>query len=121
MNEETPGWLVGILNKRSTKAVRILLELIEVGLRNGKVSANDVTVDVEKSEANVIGAVFKILPRFGFVHTDLRVKTTDPRKHGRRVDVWDLQRPSLASQLMAPVKRVVTDRVNARPVQGSFL
>jgi len=120
--EDTPpGWLTGILSKRSTTAIRILLELIEVGLAKGEVSANDVTVEVSKEQANVIGAVFKILHRFGFVHTDRRVKVTARKKHGRRVDVWEMRTPQLAKSMMNHVKSILTVKGRAEVTQGSLL
>ena len=87
---DQPSWLTGMLSKRTPDAVRCLLDLIEAGLRNGRVSANDIRQQ-DISEPNVIGGVFKTLPRFGFVHTDERVTTTAKRKHARRVDVWELR------------------------------
>jgi len=36
------SWLIGCLSKRTPDAIRILTDLIEAGLRNGKVSANDI-------------------------------------------------------------------------------
>lgn len=83
------NWLKPLLAKRTPDAIAILMDLVQAGLRNGECSANDIQPRA-LAEPNVIGGVFKILPRFGFTHTDRRVKTTERRKHARRVDVWEL-------------------------------
>ena len=108
---KAPSWLIGILKKRSLLSLRILLELIEVGLRKGEVSANDVTVETTKDNCNVVGATFKVLHRFGFVHTDRRVKTTAKKKHKRRVDVWELRDPSVAQMYVKHLSREVTESI----------
>lgn len=116
MNDR-PAWLTGILKKRSLLALRIILELIEVGLRQGEVSANDITVVYTKDEANTVGACFKILPRFGFVHTDKRVRTETRKKHGRRVDVWELREGWKAQDYVNDIKMVILDRQDELPTQ----
>jgi hypothetical protein len=87
MNLEDAPWLVGMLKKRTPDAIRILCDLIEAGLKKGECSANDIR-DVSFDQPNIIGGVFKILGKFGFEHTDRRIKTIALKKHGRRVDVW---------------------------------
>lgn len=103
-----PSWLTGILKKRSLLSLRILLELIEVGLRNGEVSANDVTVETTKENCNTIGATFKILHRFGFEHTDRRVVMKAKRKHKRRSDVWEMANPGIAEMYIKHLSREVS-------------
>ena len=105
MDEAT--WVKGILSKRTPDAIRILMDLIEAGLKNGQCSALDVR-DVRFAQPNVIGAVFKILPKVGFSHTDRRIKSTVYRKHGRRVDVWELTDRQKAERLLAIQRSLIT-------------
>lgn len=106
MNETPDAWLRPMLMKRSPDALRILMDLIEAGLRKGEVSANDIR-DIPLEEPNVIGGIFKILPKFGFRHTDKRVKTINAKKHSRRVDVWALETPTLAQKAISHIKTIL--------------
>ena len=89
MSNELESWCRGILLKRSPDALRIIADLLEAGLKRGQCSANDIR-DVRFDEPNIIGGVFRILPRFGFQQTDRRVKPLVARKNGRKVYVWEL-------------------------------
>ena len=100
------SWLKGMLAKRTPDAIRILCDLIEAGLRKGECSANDIR-DITFAQPNIIGGVFKTLPKFGFTHTDKREVTQRARKHGRRVDVWTLTDTSTAQQLLVHLKNVL--------------
>ena len=104
--KEQESWLVGCLSKRTPAAIRILSDLIEAGLRNGKVSANDIK-DVHFDQPNVIGCTMRLLPKFGFEHTDERVKMTAKRKHKRRADVWILANRLRAEQFIAHQRRLL--------------
>ena len=103
MDNETKAWLEPMLAKRSPDAIRVLCDLLEAGLKNGECSANDVR-DVRFDEPNVIGGCFKLLPKFGFVHTDRRVKTEAAKKHYRRVDVWELSSRGKAEAVIAQLR-----------------
>jgi len=94
-DEHHPAWCRGVLLKRTPDAIRVMVDLVEDGVRNGECSALDVR-DVHFDQPNVIGSVFKILHRLGFTHTDRRVKSKVKRKHARRVDVWELTDSSKA-------------------------
>lgn len=82
-------WLKPLLAKRTPEAIVVLTDLVAAGIRNGECSANDI-IARQWTQPNVIGGVFKILPKFGFTHTDRRVKTIAKCKHARRVDVYEL-------------------------------
>ena len=82
-------WVMPTLAKHSPDAIRVLMDLIEAGLKRGECSALDIR-DLHFDQPNVIGATMKTLRRLGFVHTDRRATSTIKRKHGRRVDVWEL-------------------------------
>jgi len=107
MNDE---WLIPMLEKRSTDGIRVLLDLLEAGIKNGCVSANDVR-EREYDEPNIIGGVFKCLHKFGFTHTDQRVKTTKKRKHARRVDVWKLDMHNLALSGRNAITKTLLERM----------
>ena len=94
------SWCRGILLKRSPDAIRVLVDLLEAGLKHGECSPNDMR-DICFDEPNVIGSVFKILPRFGFVQSDRRVATQLVRKHKRKVFIWELRDPQRAQVALA--------------------
>ena len=102
----TDTWLSGIIRKRTPDGLRVLSDLLEAGLRKGETSAADLR-DVRYAEPNIIGATFRLLPRFGFRHTDRRVKMTAARKHGRRVDVWELIEPGRARRGLDRLRSVL--------------
>lgn len=106
---ELDTWLRPMLEKRSTDAIRVLLDLLDAGIARGKCSALDVR-EREYEQPNVIGGVFKMLPKFGFIHTDERVKSTAKRKHARRVDVWKLPDARLAVDAKCKMLGVVIER-----------
>jgi hypothetical protein len=86
----TETWVTGCIAKRTPDALRILMDLVQAGLRNGECSALDVR-DVHFDEPNIIGCTMRLLPKLGFVHTDRRVANVIRRKHYRRVDMWELR------------------------------
>lgn len=108
------SWLKPLLAKRTPDAIAILMDLVQAGIRNGEASANDIQPRA-LAEPNIIGGVFKILPRFGFTHTDKRVKTTATRKHARRVDVWALSERWRAEAFVRSQQRLLCD--NATQIQ----
>ena len=99
-------WLIPLLQKRSIDAMCILCDLIQAGLKNGCCSANDIR-DIKFDQPNIIGGVFKILPKFGFTHTDKRIKTTAKRKHSRRVDVYVLGDWQLAFEAKEAMRNII--------------
>jgi len=110
MSEDT--WLKPLLAKRTPDAIVILADLIQAGLRNGTASANDIQPRA-LAQPNVVGGVFKVLPKFGFIHTDMRVKTIVPKKHARRVDVWALSNRSKAEAFIRYQQRLFME--SAKP------
>ncbi len=103
-------WLRPLLAKRSPDAVRILCDLLEAGIRKGECSANDVR-DTHFEQPNVIGSVFKIIRKFGFIHTERRIKTVIKRKHSRRVDVWELADRSKAENAVTKLRSILLGAV----------
>ena len=100
------SWLIGCIKKRTPDAIRILMDLLEAGLRNGEVSANDIA-DRNYVQPNVIGCTMKIIAKFGFNHTDRRIKTTAKKKHARRVDVWVLEHRWKAEMALAHMQHSI--------------
>ena len=94
----TPGWVDGLKAKRPLEWIRALSYLIDAGLRQGYVTANDIPEDVRFDEPNVIGANFKDLKRLGFRKSNRTVKATAARKHGRDLPVWILEEPTVAKR-----------------------
>jgi len=113
---DTMEWLNPMLRKRSIDAVHIFLDLIQAGMLRGEVSANDVK-HRELAEPNIIGGVFKVLHKFGFRHTDRRVKSTGKQKHARRVDVWEVES---YSKLNAAKKEITNVLANIEPQPELF-
>lgn len=114
---EYPSWLTGLLKKRTPDAIKILADLIRIGLRNGEVSAADLP-DYRLDQPNITGGCFKILKRFGFTHTDRRAKTTQPRKHQRRVDVYELTDRSKAEAFISYQQQILVPKQQADDPQG---
>ena len=110
---EYEGWMLGCLKKRTPDAIRILMDLIQAGLRNGQTSANDIR-DVKFVQPNIIGCTVRLLPKFGFVHTDERTKTTAARKHKRRVDIYKLSERWKAE---AYVRHLQSSLINKKEIQ----
>jgi len=113
---DSMDWLKPMLQKRSIDAVHVFLDLIQAGLLHGEVSANDVK-HRDLAEPNIIGGVFKVLHKFGFKHTDRRVKSTGKQKHARRVDVWEVES---YSKLNAAKKEITNVLANAEPQPELF-
>lgn len=110
MQSDDISWLAPMLNKRSIDFMRCLLDLLEAGLRTGRCSANDIQIR-NLQEPNVIGGTFKVLHKFGFVHTDERIKTTAIQKHGRRVDVWVLSDSLTAISCVRVLYQTIGNRI----------
>jgi len=92
----TPTWVNGLKAKRPLEWMRALSYLLDAGLRNGQVTANDIPAEIKFAEHNVIGACFKDLRRFGFRKTNVTVKAVAARKHGRDLPIWALDNPAPA-------------------------
>ena len=105
-----------MLAKRTPDAIRILCDLLQAGLRKGECSANDIR-DIKLDQPNIVGGVFRILPKFGFRHTDKRVKTTTERKHARRVDVWELIDRARAEFVIAKMHSMLCDEHEERQMK----
>jgi hypothetical protein len=101
----TESWLTGILAKRPHDGICVLADLLEAGLRYGRVSANCIR-DRHFAEVNIIGATMRTLKKFGFTHTDERVRTAAAKKHGRRVDVWRLDDPAKARAGLDAMRKI---------------
>jgi len=99
------GWLRGMLGKRTPDAVCVLGDLLEAGLKRGECSAKDVR-DRSFSQPNVIGGVFRLLPRMGFIcNYARREKMTDKKKHSRSVPVWELKEAWRAQTALQKIQR----------------
>jgi hypothetical protein len=84
----------------------VLCDLLEAGIKNGCCSANDIR-DITFNQPNIIGGIFKILPKFGFLHTDRRVKTIARKKHARRVDVWEVKDMAQARDTLDKIQSII--------------
>jgi len=87
VNTDMDSWLRGLLIKRTPDALAVIGDLFEAVQRQGHCSANDIR-DRTFDEPNIIGGVFRILPKFGVTSCGERLKTTAKRKHARRVDKY---------------------------------
>ena len=103
----TPSWVQGLKAKRPLEWIRALGYLIDAGLRNGQVTANDIPADVRFEEPNVIGANFKDLKRLGFRKTNTTIKAIAARKHGRDLPIWVLDRPDVAKAWLRDLREHV--------------
>lgn len=102
------SWAAGIINKRTPEAIRALSYLLEAGLRAGECSATDIPDGLTFTEPNVIGAVFKLLKRCGYVQDRTRwVKPRTSRKHGRPVPVWILADRWKAETVLQRIRAVL--------------
>jgi hypothetical protein len=94
MNEESAkleAWCEGCLRKRSPDAIRILMDLLQAGLKNGHTTANDVRIGGKLAEPNIIGCVFRSLKGLGFrVDRETYRQACGPQKHGRYIPTWRL-------------------------------
>jgi hypothetical protein len=118
MTHDDPTWLAPMLKKRTPDAIRVLMDLIEAGLRKGECSPNDVRErDLEQS--NVIGGIFKGLPKFGFKQSDRRIRGKYKSQHGRKVFIWVLEDPTLARHLMNHMRVAVLGE--AQPTTGQMV
>ena len=113
-----PSWLKPMLDKRDARAICILSELLEAGLRTGQCSANDITVRLRTDEHNVVGGVFKKLRGCGFVQSDRRIAPAKEKSHGRRVYVWELHNHTRARQILQRMAGVLVEVRD--PAQGEL-
>jgi len=90
--------------------MRALTYLMEAGLKNGQVTANDIPEDIYFEQPNVIGASFKDLRHFGFRKTNVTIKAKAAKKHGRDLPIWELVDSMAAKRWIRAVKRLVLDR-----------
>jgi len=103
-------WLKPLLAKRSPDAMRVLCDLLEAGLRKGECSANDIR-DIQLEQPNIIGGVFKIIKKFGFIHTERREVMKRKKRHGGRVDVWELADRSKAENAVTKLRSILLGAV----------
>jgi len=104
MNAPTePSWLRPMLIRWTPQAIRVLMQLVEAGLARGECSPNDIT-DRYYPEPNVVGAVFKALPKFGFQQADRRINSVHASQHGRKVFVWECVDSMQAQRLLLDMK-----------------
>lgn len=111
-------WLVPFLKKRTADATRVLMDLIEAGLRKGECSPNDLK-ERDLACSNIIGATFRILPKFGFVQTDRRIRGKYKSQHGRKVYVWRLDNPIMARHLISHMRQALIGE--AQPTTGQMV
>jgi len=109
VNVPIESWAVGVLNKHGPDAVRILMDIIQAGLKNGEATANDVGEYPNMIQRNCIGATFKLLPYIGFVcdRSRLPVPAKSEKKHGRPLPVWILQDTRKAVAVMDQFRAVM--------------
>ncbi len=100
------GWVKGLIRKWPVSALAILAALCEAGLKRGTASAND-TAGVVYSDPHVVGAVFKVLARVGFVKGNEIIASTRPKSNASFVLVWTLVDPSKARQFLDECRSVL--------------
>ena len=111
IDKETPSWAEGCIKKYSFDAIRVMLDIIEAGLKKGEASANDVSPASRENfeEPKVIGAIMKASMRaMGFSQRTIKltgrtyflmVKNITKSTHGRMINVWQLTNPSNALEV----------------------
>jgi len=109
--QEVPSWAIGCVNKHGFDAIRVMLSLIETGLKYGQVSSNDIPLSVRDKfeQPKVIGSVMKIaMTNCGFMQKTiiqgsktyyLMEKSVFKKTHGRLVSVWELVSHSKARKV----------------------
>ena len=108
------SWLTGIIAKRTPDVLAALGDLLGVALAKGRCTADDIrSRDFE--QPNVIGACFKMLPRFGFEQETITqngktytlcVKAQHEKGHGRLLPVWRLAERWKAEKAMTMYKNM---------------
>ena len=109
-----PTWASGCVLKHGFDAIRVMCDLIEAGLKNGEVSANDISPANRETfeEPKVIGSIMKIaMSNCGFYPKTisdeyhrtyfLMIKSTTKKTHGRMITVWELKHHHLAMMAKA--------------------
>ena len=132
MSKDLPDWAVGCINKHSTDAVRVILDILEAGLKRGEVSSNDVSLATRErfAQPKVIGAIMKsCMHGMGFkqktVHASggktyyLMLKSNVEKAHGRMVAVWELSDHLDALKARRKFSDMIT--YNDQPKQGELL
>lgn len=113
------AWIEPTIKKHGPDAVRVVLDLLEAGLRKGTCSANDIRHSEEVAQPNVIGAVFKRLPSLGFKNTRWTVRGQRKSQHGRRVFIYELIDSGRAARAKAAIVGVLANEPD--PAQGTFM
>ncbi len=106
--DELETWVTGIIAKRPTDAIIVLSHLLKAGIRNGQTSAADIPSALDFEEPNIIGSIFRVLPRCGFYKDRSQyVKMKDKKKHGRDVPVWVLDERWKAEFVLERIKKAI--------------
>ena len=107
-HQKLEAWTTGVINKRLPDALTVLAYLLKAGLKRGQCSAQDIPEELEFDEPNVIGAIFKLLPRCGFIKDRTQyVKLTVGKKHGREVPLWRLAEHWKADFVLSKLRRAL--------------
>jgi len=114
------SWLRGIINKRPVETIQVLAALISAGLRNGRVTADDVP-DLYLPQRNCIGAAFKVLHRCGFSKSGDYVKAKKRNAHGRIIDVWELTDGVRAQRAVNAFRGVLVKSESGKYEQGVLI
>ncbi len=112
MQLEIDSWCTGILNKRGADGVRVCMDILEAGLKKGRVTANDVR-DVTFDQPNIIGGIFKgCMLKCGFRKLDPHrdpepwsEKAVASKKNGRELQIWILADHHKALKAMRQFKK----------------
>ena len=118
-----PTWFTGLLNKYPLPAIQILLLLLDVGRKYGRVSPNDIPDEIVATldQPCIIGCVFRLLRRFGFEATGGYIKSTTTRHNRSGVKVWVLVNPVPMRELRDAVYRHILDNPAPLPRQMELL
>jgi hypothetical protein len=106
----TPTWASGCVGKHTMDAALCLRDLIRAGLMRGECSANDIG-DYEFTQPNVIGAVFKLLPKLGFAKTDRIARSDGEKRHSGLILVWKLTDRRVAEDYWLALEDEIKDKL----------
>jgi hypothetical protein len=121
---EPESWAVGTIGKHGADAIRVCCDILEAGLRTGRMSAADMR-DIRFAEPNVVGAVFHACARkCGFRKAvpgqddkPWFVKMGPKRKHARPVPVWVLDEPAKARLYLKALTSALVAVEPSKPIQ----
>ncbi len=109
-----------MIAKRTADSMSVLTDCLEAGIRNGKLTANDIR-DKGFAEPNVIGGTMRAcLPGCGFVVDRTRmIQTKAEKKHSRWIPTWILEEPGKAQAVLDRMKKLQFDLIGTPEAGGT--